>query len=182
MCDPNNLCPICGEGNLQPTVGKNLVEYKGQSAEINFLYSVCNACGSEQSDAVQLRDNKRAMVAFKKKVDGLLTGTEVRALRERLSLSQTEAAKVFGGGPVAFSKYESDDVTQSEAMDKLLRVAVEDRAAFDFLAKRADIARVRLWGEASTLRAAPQKQEKPTGLRVISRSNPEQKKNLRYAA
>jgi hypothetical protein len=73
-------------------------------------------------------------------------------------------------------------------MDKLLRVAVEDRAAFDFLAKRADIARIRLWlwlwlwGEASTLRAAPQKQEKPTGLRVISRSTPEPKENLRYAA
>jgi HTH-type transcriptional regulator/antitoxin MqsA len=61
------------------------------------------------------------MVAFKKEVDGLLTGAQVRALRERLGINQSEAAKIFGGGLVAFSKYESDDVSQSEAMDKLLR-------------------------------------------------------------
>ena len=71
----------------------------------------------------QARDNKRRMVAFKKSVDGLLTGAEVRALRERLGLKQSDAARVFGGGVVAFSKYENDDVTQSEAMDKLMRLA-----------------------------------------------------------
>jgi HTH-type transcriptional regulator/antitoxin MqsA len=185
MCDSNNGCPICGEGNLQPKAGNNLVEYKGQSAEITFLYSVCNTCGSEQSNAAQLRDNKRAMVAFKKKVDGLLTGAEVRALRERLCLSQAEAAEVFGGGPVAFSKYESDDVTQSEAMDKLLRVAVEEQTAFSFLAKRAGIQRVidaPYWQEMNAVEAVPQEAKKTTRLRVVSSSNPEPEENLRYAA
>ena len=133
----NNLCPICGEGHLQPQVGKNPVEYKGQTAELEFHFSLCDACGSEQSNATQLRVNKRAMMAFKKRVDGLLTGAEVRALRERLGLSQAEAARIFGGGPVAFSKYESDDVAQSEAMDKLLRLADELPAAFVLLARRA---------------------------------------------
>lgn len=182
MCDSNNLCPICGEGNLQPKVGKNLVEYKGQSTEITFQYSVCDACGSEQSDAAQLRANKRAMVAFKKGVDGLLSGAQVRAIRERLRLSQNEAAKVFGGGPVAFSKYESDDVTQSEAMDKLLRVADAEHTAFNFLAKRASIQRVIYgspWQEANAVGVAPQK---PARLRIISSSNPEPEENLRYAA
>ncbi len=137
MNDPDNLCPICGEGHLQPQVSKNLVEYKGQTAELKFHVSLCDACGSEQSNAMQLRANKRAMMAFKKRVDGLLTGAEVRALRERLGLSQAEAARIFGGGPVAFSKYESDDVAQSEAMDKLLRLADELPAAFVLLAMRA---------------------------------------------
>ncbi|HEC06256.1 MAG TPA: type II toxin-antitoxin system MqsA family antitoxin, partial [Thiolapillus brandeum] len=82
------------------------------------------------------------MVAFKKQVDGLLSGAEVRALREKLGLSQADAAKVFGGGPVAFSKYESDDVAQSEAMDKLLRLAAEIPAAFEVLAQRMDAAPV----------------------------------------
>ncbi len=137
MNDSNKLCPICSEGHLQPQVGKNSVEYKGQTAELEFHFSLCDACGSEQSNAAQLRANKRAMMAFKKRVDGLLTGAEVRALRERLGLSQAEAARIFGGGPVAFSKYESDDVAQSEAMDKLLRLADELPAAFVLLARRA---------------------------------------------
>ena len=93
--------------------------------------------GSEQSDAVQLRTNKRAIVAFKKQVDGLLTGAQVRAIRERLDINQAKAARIFGGGPVAFSKYESDDVAQSEAMDKLLRLAVELPAAFNQLTEKS---------------------------------------------
>ncbi|MCW8354879.1 type II toxin-antitoxin system MqsA family antitoxin, partial [Marinomonas pontica] len=44
-------------------------------------------------------------------------------LRKTWGLSQEQAAKVFGGGPVAFSKYEKDDVMQSDSMDRLLRMA-----------------------------------------------------------
>ncbi len=138
MTDLNNLCPICGEGSLTTQVGENAVDYKGHRTDLELHFSVCDACGSEQSNAVQLRTNKRAMVAFKKHVDGLLTGTEVRAIRERLGINQAEAARIFGGGPVAFSKYEHDDVAQSEAMDKLLRLAVELPAAFARLDKRAN--------------------------------------------
>ena len=127
------LCPICGEGNLSERVGKNRVDYKGKTTELDLHFSVCDSCGSEQANARQVRMNKRYMVAFKKRVDGLLTGSEVRSVRERLGLKQSDAAKIFGGGPVAFSKYESDDVTQSEAMDKLLRVTVEVPGVFDYL-------------------------------------------------
>ena len=136
MSNVNNTCPICGEGILYPQVGENTVDYKGQSAELELHFSLCDACGSEQSDAVQLRTNKRAIVAFKKQVDGLLTGAQVRAIRERLDINQARAARIFGGGPVAFSKYESDDVAQSEAMDKLLRLAVELPAAFNLLTEK----------------------------------------------
>ena len=135
-----NKCGICGEGNLTNRIDKNTVEYKGNSAELDMHYSVCDACGSEQSDAAQLRLNKRAMVAFKKRVDGLLTGKEVRELRRYLGLKQNEAAKVFGGGPVAFSKYEADDVAQSEAMDKLLRLAGAEPSAVVYLKQQAGLA------------------------------------------
>ena len=90
----------------------------------------------------QTRVNKRLMIAFKKRVDGLLVGAEVQELRRKLGLSQAEAARVFGGGPVAFSKYENDEVTQSEAMDKLLRLAVELPPAFDLLRRRAGQSRL----------------------------------------
>ncbi len=142
MKTSSNLCPICGEGKLTPTLSKNAVEYNGAATELDLHMSVCDTCGSEQATAIQLRNNRRAMAAFQKEVDGFLTGTEVRAIRETLSLNQAAAAKVFGGGPVAFSKYESDDVRQSEAMDKLLRLAAELPAAYDLLARRAGVQRV----------------------------------------
>jgi HTH-type transcriptional regulator / antitoxin MqsA len=132
-------CRICGDGQLELRSEKNSVEYNGISTELDLLYSVCDHCGSEQSSSQQLRNNKRAMVEFRKKSDELLTGKEIRAIREKLGLSQAQAALVFGGGPVAFSKYESDDVTQSEAMDKLIRLAAELSPAYEYLVQRAGL-------------------------------------------
>jgi HTH-type transcriptional regulator/antitoxin MqsA len=132
-------CSICGEGQLEPQVEKNAVEYNGHTGLLDSHYSVCNACGSEQANMQQTRDNKRAMLAFKKQVDGLLTGVELKALRQRLGINQAQAAAIFGGGPVAFSKYESDDVMQSEAMDKLLRVAEAFPEVLSYLAKNANL-------------------------------------------
>lgn len=134
-----NLCPLCGEGHLTDSKSLNRVEYKGTTADIDSFFSVCNVCGSEQANAQQLRNNKRAMIGFKKQVDGLLTGMEVRLIREQLKITQAQASMIFGGGPVAFAKYEADDVTQSEAMDKLLRVAKDSLDAFSIMAERVQI-------------------------------------------
>ena len=37
-------------------------------------------------------------------------------------MTQGQTARLFSGGPVAFSKYENDDVAHSESMDNLLRL------------------------------------------------------------
>jgi hypothetical protein len=75
------------------------------------------------------------MIAFQKEVDGMLSGTEVRAIRKSYSLSIEDAGKIFGGGPVAFSKYENDDLVQSQPMDAALRLAQSSKSAFLQLVK-----------------------------------------------
>lgn len=119
----SNLCPICQIGHLHSKTESVELEYADHTTSGDNHYSECDHCGSEQATTADAKFNKRIMIAFKKTVLGLLTGTEVRALRKQLGLNQEQAARVFGGGPVAFSKYEADDVMQSEAMDKLLRLA-----------------------------------------------------------
>lgn len=180
MSDSRNICPICDEGLLHEQVGKNSVDYKGHTAELDLHYSVCDACGSEQSGATQLSANKRAMMAFKKRVDGLLSGREIRALRERLGISQAEAAKIFGGGPVAFSKYESDDVAQSEAMDKLLRLVAIVPDALDYLRRKAGL------GTDAAAQWTKEKVELPHPglhkLHVISTSTPMSEQGWRKCA
>ena len=42
------------------------------------------------------RVNKRAMQAFKKEVEGVLTGQEVKVLREELGLHQADVARMLG--------------------------------------------------------------------------------------
>lgn len=137
MNDTKMRCPVCEEGYLDSRIDLDRVEYQGQHADLELHYSICDTCGSEQANMDQLRVNKRIMTAFRKSVDGLLPGSEVREIRMSLKLTQKEAARIFGGGPVAFSKYESDDVTQSEAMDKLLRLSSELPSAFELLCRRS---------------------------------------------
>lgn len=124
------LCPICGEGHVTDHLGQMETEYKGQKGLVASRYQLCDACGSDFAGAAEMRANKRTMQAFRKQVDGLLSGAEILALRIRYGLNQQQAARLFGGGPVAFSKYENDDVAHSEAMDKLLRLVLSSEMAF----------------------------------------------------
>lgn len=127
------LCPLCGEGHLRAEIEERTVEHKGHAGTIALHYSVCDVCGADQAHAADTRANKRSMLAFRKRVEGLLTGREIRLLRQRLELTQSQAAQLFGGGPVAFSKYENDDVMQSESMDKLLRLTSAHPEILGFL-------------------------------------------------
>lgn len=52
----------------------------------------------------------------------LETARKVKAIRERLKLSQRKAGLILGGGPRSFQKYESGEVEPSEPMLNLLTV------------------------------------------------------------
>ena len=41
-------CPICEEGNLSERTSKDRVDYKGETAELDLHFSVCDSCGSQQ--------------------------------------------------------------------------------------------------------------------------------------
>jgi HTH-type transcriptional regulator/antitoxin MqsA len=47
-------------------------------------------------------------------------------MRKAARLTQEDAGELFGGGPVAFSKYENDDLVPDEGMINLLRLAIAD--------------------------------------------------------
>jgi HTH-type transcriptional regulator / antitoxin MqsA len=123
-------CDACGEGNLHPKIACDAVEYKSHHGKIRRHYSVCDVCGSELADAQQMLENRRELVRFKKQVDNVPLGEEIAQMRKRLNLSQAQAGKLFGGGPVAFCKYEHDDILPDEAMSNLLYLAInfEDTA------------------------------------------------------
>lgn len=124
------VCPICGEGHVIAMQQMVEYEYKGQKTELPSYYKQCDTCTSDFAGMAESKLNKRIVMAYRKQVDGLLTGEEITALRKQYGLTQGQAAQLFGGGPVAFSKYENDDVAQSEAMDTLLRLVRRSSVAF----------------------------------------------------
>ena len=54
--------------------------------------------------------------------DLVLEPDEIRAIRERLGLSQVEAGELLGGGPRAFTKYEAGTIRPRASVVRLLRV------------------------------------------------------------
>jgi HTH-type transcriptional regulator/antitoxin MqsA len=175
-----SMCSICEEGNFQTHIGSNIVEYKDHKKKLEMHYSECDCCGSETATPAQLRTNKRLMTEFKKQIDELLTGQELKKIRLELGLTQADAANIFGGGPVAFSKYETDDVAQSDAMDKLLRVAQAVPEAYAFLTNKLyanedvnnkEVNKQYYWETLSQDAIALNLQKSWPSLRVISSTN-----------
>ena len=58
-----------------------------------------------------------------------ITPQEIRAIRRQLGLSQVEAGQLIGGGPRAFTKYETGNVKPAASVISLLRILEADPAA-----------------------------------------------------
>ncbi|ENX25869.1 hypothetical protein F891_03080 [Acinetobacter sp. CIP 101966] len=119
----NNTCVMCDEGLLTKKTVIDNVDFKGQVLKVPNTHLECNLCGCIELDNEYMKVNNRALNIEKKKALNLFTGSEIKEIRESLRLSQSEASAIFGGGKVAFSKYENDDVIQSKSMNTLIGAA-----------------------------------------------------------
>ncbi len=133
-------CPACGEGHMHVQASQSSASHLGQTGTVTVHTEVCDECGIEVAGAASARLNKRDVMRFRKEVEGLLAGHEIAEFRTTYKLTQESAATVFGGGPVAFSKYEKNDVAQSASMDKALRVCRDFPPAFLHFAWKAGLA------------------------------------------
>lgn len=124
------ICPVCEEGHLHEDHFAGEFKHGNQTVHVDDLECYrCDVCGADPVLEDQIRRNHLKVADAKRRMDGLLSGDEIKATREFLHLSQSEAAELFGGGANAFSKYERGDVLQSKPMDRLLRLS----ARFPFL-------------------------------------------------
>lgn len=133
-------CPECEEGSLVRGTREIVFEHKGAQLRVDALECYrCNACGTETVKPDQIRRNQIRISDAKRHADGYLTGEQIRRLRESLSLSQADAALLFGGGTNGFSKYERGEVIQSVSMDRLLRVVATYPWLLEFLRVQAGL-------------------------------------------
>lgn len=139
-------CPICGEGTLVANVHERSYDVDGFPYVVQGLrHSLCDHCGEYITTPEQSRYNKRVIIAARDQAvaerDRLqrLTPDEILSIRKRLQLTQVQAARVFGGGPNAFGKYENAEVAPSDGMEKLLRLADKVPEAAVWLLRRAGL-------------------------------------------
>ena len=128
-------CKLCNSEDVSDYVEADKISYKESTLQVSIAYSLCNNCDREFISKPQILQNEAALRAAKKDYDGLLSSEEIIRARRTLSLTQEQAARVFGGGRNAFSKYERGEVSQSVAMDKLIRICLNHREVFHELAR-----------------------------------------------
>ena len=128
-------CKLCQSEDVSGFVEVENTPYKGSTIQVSITYSVCNNCDREFISKPEILRNEASLRAAKKAFDGLLSSEEIVQAREYLSLTQEQASRVFGGGRNAFSKYERGEVSQSMAMDKLIRICLNHRDIFRELAR-----------------------------------------------
>lgn len=119
-------CPTCGIGNLIVATRDLPYSYKGRSTVIKAVKgNFCNnpGCHEVVADIDESARMSKEMLAFSKKVNRELTPIDLLAnVRERFKLNQQQAAKIFGGGTNAFSRYESGKTKPPVALVKLFKV------------------------------------------------------------
>ena len=116
--------------------------YKGKKTVIKAVkgrYCDHPECGEVVMDMDESVRTSRAMLEFNKRVNADLTPIALLTeVREQFSLTQQEAAKVFGGGPNAFSRYESGKTKPPVALVKLFAVLKKHPELYKEIAQAGD--------------------------------------------
>ena len=81
--------------------------------------------------------HRRAVDQYKRD-NGLLSGDEVRELRQALGLSQAKFEKLIGAGPKTVVRWERGSVFQNRTADTLMRVVRDFPEVAAYLMKRVD--------------------------------------------
>ena len=115
-------CPVCGAAELLQDTRDLPYVYKGKSTVIACVTGeFCSECGESVLTFDESERVSAAMLNFNKQVNGDLADPFfIMRVRKKLKLDQKEAAKLFGGGDNAFSRYENGKTKPPVALLKLL--------------------------------------------------------------
>ena len=123
-------CSQCGARMLHTTRPAVCV-YRGKRRQYELPGFYCTKCDNSHITSKDAAAADRELSAFRARVDTdllpLLPPSKIRGVRKSLNLSQKVAGKIFGGGPMAFSKYERGEYKQPLSTDILLRLLASSR-------------------------------------------------------
>lgn len=153
-------CPACRSTELAQVEYQREFHPRDKRVVVDLLTLRCQSCGAESTRAAQHDENLRRLKARKAQYDGLLLGEEIFSLRRRYGITQQAAAKIFGKGKIAFSRYENETSYPDESMTRLLELAIAKPDVIRWLADKAGV-ELPLWEARS-------EDERRAKLRVMS--------------
>ena len=117
-------CPVCGAAELIHDTRDLPYTYKGETTTIpDVIADFCPACGESITGIGETERVMGEMQAFNRQVNAAIVDPQfIVSVRKKLDLGQMEAGEIFGGGIIAFSRYENGKTKPPLALVKLLKV------------------------------------------------------------
>jgi len=116
-------CGSCGHRGMERKEDYHeTLHYDNESVTLTGLKGwFCLVCGEGELDP---ESSERHAVAHNTLIQHARSARqeEIRRIRKKLRLTQTEAARLTGGGPNAFSRYERGETEPVAAVINLLRL------------------------------------------------------------
>lgn len=134
---PDDACPACGTAMVE---AEALLTFPVNGEEVgvpNADHLACPRCGEIVLRRDHARHLREAALSHYRAHHHLLSGDEIRALRERHGLTQSETAALLRLGANTLSRWESGRNVQTGAMDVLLRLIRDVPGTLDYLRRRA---------------------------------------------
>lgn len=130
-------CPRCGTGMRERTAALKLPVNGERITVPNVSHLRCPRCLEIVLRLDEARDlRRRALESYRRKY-GLLSSAEIRAIRERYSLTQSRLASLLRLGANTISRWEAGRNVQTAAMDILLRLIRDLPESLRYLRKHS---------------------------------------------
>lgn len=106
------VCPECEGGHLHYAVRDIPIARRGEKAVVPHVAGLfCDACDNVEFDESTDSGDRYAAVGdelvLRARAKTMKVGEKLKQARDKLNLSQAEAAELAGGGHNAFSRYEN---------------------------------------------------------------------------
>ncbi|MBI4509551.1 MAG: type II toxin-antitoxin system MqsA family antitoxin [Deltaproteobacteria bacterium] len=134
---PDDACPTCGT-MMKEARGALRTPVNGEEVSVPAVpHFKCPKCGEQVLAYTQARRFEEDAIALYRKKYGLLSGDDIRAIREHHGLTQAELARLLRLGPNTISRWESGRNVQTAALDVLLRLIRDLPGSLDYLRDHA---------------------------------------------
>lgn len=119
----NILCICCESRNTYVTERTRTLKIGAREITVaNDQITACHDCGTTFYTADQSTNAERRLIDARKEQEGLLTSSQIKALRNSLDLSQAQLEAALGVGAKTVVRWENGTAVQSKALDDVLRL------------------------------------------------------------
>jgi len=133
------ICPNCEkETDIELIRSIEKVKVRGESIEVEMEFYRCLVCGEEFEDPHSDNDPLDKAYREYRRRHGMIQPEEIRQLRKRYGLTQSEMSNLLGWGGATLSRYENGAL-QDEAHEKIFHLIKDPRNLLNLIEQNSDI-------------------------------------------